>query len=151
MTTIKNNKSQELLYIADWLKRKGHELKVAVDSFDNTIYVIFSDRDFKEYVYCWTLIQLSDGIELFIEPSIFCYTSDGNVSAWTTFILPYDRGDMELLYREFLFAIYKDNFTNKTIIGLTEKDFTANMIHPSHRDTLLIKWTALQGYDLVSF
>ena len=151
MPTIESTKSQELLYIADWLKCKGHELKVAVDSFDNTIYVIFSDRDFKEYVYCWTLTQLSAGIEFYIEPSIFCYTSDGNISAWTTFILKYDRTDIELLYREFLFAIYRDNFTNKSIIELTEKDFTANMIHPSQRDTLLLKWAALHGFHLVSF
>jgi len=151
MATIKTTKSQELLYIAEWLKCKGHELKVATDSFSNAIYVIFSDRDFEEYVYCWTLTRLSDCIEFFIEPSIFSYTSDGDISAWTTFVLQYDRSDIELLYREFLFAIYRDNFTNKTIISLTEKDFTTNMIQPSHRDTLLIKWAALQGYDLVSF
>ena len=150
MTTLNPTKSQELLYIAEWLKRKGHELKVAEDNANDTIYVIFSDRDFKEYVYCWTLTQLSDGIEFFIEPSIFCYTSDGNISAWTTFVLLYDRSTIELLYREFLFAIYRDNFTNKTIISLTEKDFATNMIQPSHRDTLLLKWASLHGFNLVS-
>jgi len=141
------NVHQELMYIAEWLKIKGHEIILLKDILCNAKYIVFTDRDFDNIVYSWTFTQIQEEGQYYIEPSVFSQCSNGNIEAWSSFILEYDRNALELLYREFLFLIYKDQFTNKTELALDEKDIEKNTIQPKYRESLLLKWAERHGFS----
>lgn len=148
MDLPEKNKTQELLYIAKWLKNKGLDVVVAKSKADIVDGVIFSDRDCLEVLYYWSLENLSGQDEPLIAPAIFWCESDGRLHSGVSFLLSFDKNRLELLYREFLYLAFKYFFTDKEFRWYGEKEFASYRIDVSQQASFLSTWAAECGFTL---